>query len=335
MAGPRATAGHDPAVSRDELKAGRDASAAGGGEPTVSRPESVAGGDEAAAGRRPPAGRTGGQPVVSRRREVGGGSARSLLTTVLGEFVLPHGRPVWTATLVDVLAQFGVEEKAARQALARIAAEGWLSSERVGRRVRWSLTKPGRRLLAEGAERIYGFGSGVRRWDGRWLVLLVSVPETMRDLRHKLRTQLSWAGFGSPTPGVWITPHPAAEADARLILSELDLSGQAMSFLANYGALGEERDMVTRAWEVAEVAARYDAFVDDFATLSPDTPDAVLRAQTLLVHEWRRFPFLDPQLPSELLPDKWSGTTATAVFNAKHTQWRAPAQQRWAELATE
>ncbi len=209
------------------------------------------------------------RPVVSRRREVGGGSARSLLTTVLGEFVLPYAKPVWTATLVDVLALFGVEEKAARQALARTAAEGWLSSDRVGRRVRWSLTRPGRRLLAEGAERIYGFGSGERRWDGRWLVLLVSVPETMRDLRHKLRTRLSWAGFGSPTAGVWITPHPGAEADAKLILDELDLSGQAMSFLANYGALGQERDMVASAWNLTEVAERYDAFIAEFAGLSP------------------------------------------------------------------
>jgi phenylacetic acid degradation operon negative regulatory protein len=275
------------------------------------------------------------RPVVSRRREVGGGSARSLLTTVLGEFVLPGGKPVWTATLVDVLALFGVEEKAARQALARTAAEGWLRSDRVGRRVRWSLTRPGRRLLAEGAERIYGFGSGEHPWDGRWLVLLVSVPETMRDLRHKLRTRLSWAGFGSPTPGVWITPHPVAESAAKLILDELELSGQAMSFLANYGALGRERDMVAGAWNLTEVAERYDAFVAEFANLAPSTPDEMLRAQTLLVHEWRRFPFLDPQLPADLLPAKWSGTTATELFNDKHLRWRTPAQDRWTELATD
>lgn len=274
-------------------------------------------------------------PVVSRRREVSGGSARSLLTTLLGEYVLPTDTPVWTSTLVDVLALFDIEEKAARQALARTAAEGWLRSDRVGRRVRWTLTEPGRHLLAEGASRIYGFGSGSREWDGQWLVVLVSVPESMRDLRHKLRTRLSWAGFGSPTAGVWITPHPAAEADAKLILDELDLSPQAMSFLANYGALGSERSMVTSAWDLADVAARYDRFVDEFRDLSPATPDEVLRAQTMLVHEWRRFPFLDPQLPGELLPPKWSGTTATALFGDLHVRWRQPAQQRWSELAAE
>lgn len=274
-------------------------------------------------------------PVVSRRREVSGGSARSLLTTVLGEFVQQADRPVWTSTLVAALALFDVEEKAARQALARTAAEGWLRSDRVGRRVRWTLTEPARRVLADGASRIYGFGSGSHEWDGRWLVVLVSVPETLRDLRHKLRTRLSWAGFGSPTAGVWITPHLSAEADAKLILDELDLSSQAMSYLANYGALGSERAMVERAWNLTDVATRYQEFVDEFTGLTPSSPDEVLRAQTLLVHEWRRFPFLDPQLPAELLPPKWSGTTATALFNDLHARWRTPAQERWSELAAD
>jgi phenylacetic acid degradation operon negative regulatory protein len=274
-------------------------------------------------------------PVISRRREVSSGSARSLLTTLLGEFVLPSHAPVWTSMLVDVLALFGIEEKAARQALARTAAEGWLRSDRVGRRVRWTLTDPGRRLLAEGADRIYAFGSDSREWDGRWLVVLVSVPESQRDLRHKLRTRLSWAGFGSPTAGVWITPHLTAEADAKLILDELDLSSQAMSYIATYGALGSERAMVERAWDLADVGARYQEFIDEFAGPAPSTPDEVLRAQTLLVHEWRRFPFLDPQLPAVLLPPKWSGTTATALFTELHLRWRRPAQERWAELTAD
>ncbi|WP_264081675.1 PaaX family transcriptional regulator [Gandjariella thermophila] len=253
--------------------------------------------------------------------------------TILGEFVLPRGEPVWTATLVNALALFGVEEKSARQAVARTSAEGWLAAERLGRRVRWHLTPPARRLLVEGAERIYGFGSGNRDWDGRWLVVLVSVPETMRDLRHRLRTRLSWAGFGSPAPGVWIAPRADAEADAKLVLDELSLSESAMSFVASYGALGREQDMVAAAWHLDDVARRYDEFIEEFGRLRPRTPDDVLRAQTRLVHEWRRFPFLDPQLPAELLPARWSGTKATALFNDRHVRWRDGARRRWDELA--
>lgn len=252
--------------------------------------------------------------------------------TVLGEYVLPRGQPVWTSTLVDALALFDVEEKSARQALARTSAEGWLVSERVGRRVRWSLTAPGRRLLTEGAQRIYDFGRESHDWDGRWLVLLVSVPESKRELRRRLRTQLTWAGFGSPSSGVWVSPHTSRQTEANRIVAELDI-GAPMSFVASYGEIGDEESMVVRAWDLSELKDRYEDFIDEFTGIQPSTGEAVLQAQTRLVHEWRRFPFLDPQLPERWLPPDWSGANAAELFHRWHAEWREAAQQRWNELA--
>ncbi len=276
---------------------------------------------------------SGATPSVSRRREVAEGSARSLLMTILGEFVLPFGRPVWTATLVRSLGLVGVEVGSARQALARTAAEGWLTSDRVGRRVRWSLTDAGKGLLEEGAQRIYSFGSGESSWDGRWLVVLISIPESMRALRHKVRTQLSWNGFGSPLPGVWISPHTGAAVEAKTILDALALSDKALSFVAEYGALGSQHDMVSAAWDLGEVEHHYEEFIDEFSRLKPRAADDIFVAQIRLVHEWRRFPFLDPQLPRMLLPPHWSGTEATSLFEAKHTEWRETARRRWSQFA--
>lgn len=272
-------------------------------------------------------------PTLSRRRELSGGSARSLLMTVLGEFVLPADEPVWTATLVDVLALLDIEEKSARQALARTAAEGWLESERLGRRVRWALTAQGRRLLETGAARIYSFGTDGPDWDGQWLMILVSVPESLRDLRHRLRTRLTWAGFGTPTAGVWISPRTGAETDARRILTDLALPTTAMSFVGRYGALGEQADMVAAAWDLADVADCYERFIGEITGLAPDSPNRVLRAQTRLVHEWRRFPFLDPQLPKQLLPAEWIGARAAELFTDRHARWQPEATRRWRELA--
>src|ERR1700712_3128590 len=96
-------------------------------------------------------------PPISRRHAAGSGSARGQLFTVLGEFVLPGGGTAWTSSFIDVFARLGVEEKAIRQALMRTAADGWLVSERVGRRTRWTLTPSAHRLLVAGTERIYGF----------------------------------------------------------------------------------------------------------------------------------------------------------------------------------
>jgi phenylacetic acid degradation operon negative regulatory protein len=272
-------------------------------------------------------------PTVSRRREVGHASARSLLMTMLGEFVLPRGNPVWTQTLVSALALFGIESKAARQALARTAAEGWLASERVGRKVRWSLPPPGRRLLSEGAQRIYAFGRDEVQWDGRWLMLLVSVPEAQRDLRHRIRTQLNWAGFGSPAPGVWVSPHASHQAEAQRILDEAGMSATAMSFVASYGEIGSQDALVARAWDLGALEQRYEDFIDEFTGLDPVRGEDVLRAQTRLVHEWRRFPFLDPRLPLRLLPENWSGAKAADLFHTRHADWHAAAQRHWDQLA--
>ena len=272
-------------------------------------------------------------PEVIRRREVRHTSARSLLMTVLGEFVLTAGQPVWTWLLVDTLAGFGITEKSARQALARAAAEGLLVSERVGRRTRWELTPPARRLLSEGARRIYEFGRGERPWDGRWLLLLVSVPESKRDLRHRLRTRLSWAGFGSPEAGVWISPHLGREDEALDVVKELGLAASAMSFTAAFGRIGGQDEMVSRAWDLTALEERYESFLTGFGGLEPAGPAEALNAQTLLVHEWRRFPFLDPQLPHALLPPNWSGAKAAGLFHRKHEEWAPAARQRWEELS--
>src|SRR3954468_8031748 len=118
-----------------------------------------------------------------RRRSVGPPAARSMLLTVLGEYVLPAPHGVWQETLISALGSLDYKTQAARQALARSVSGGWLRTERHGRRARMHLTGEAREMLATGAERIYSFGEPWE-WDGRWLLVLVRVPEERRDVRH-------------------------------------------------------------------------------------------------------------------------------------------------------
>ena len=271
-------------------------------------------------------------PVLSRRRELSATSARSLLLTVLGEFVQPRDEAVWTQVLLDVLGELGVEQKSGRQALARTAAEGLLSSDRSGRRVRWSLTATGSQLLSAGAQRIYSFGSSPAGWDGRWLVLLVSVPESRRQLRHRLRTRLAWAGLGTPAPGVWLSPDPDKQIEVAEVIHELALEEVTSSFVGAFGQIGQERELVAQAWNLAGVEAAYQDFIATFSAAEPSTPRDVLRDQIHLVHAWRRFPFLDPQLPTELLPGGWAGAKAAELFHERHERWDAVARRHWHSL---
>lgn len=275
---------------------------------------------------------TSRQGRAVRRREVGSASARSLLLTVLGEFVLPRGSEVWTATVIEALAALGVEEKAARQALARTAAEGLLESNRHGRRVLWRLTDHGRTLLGEGAERIYGFMRDRHAWDGRWLVLTVSIPESQRQLRHRLRTQLTWLGLGSPVSGLWVSPNAEHAGEVRRVIGDLDLEQQSFAWVGPATGIGEEARVVEAAWDLEDVEERYLGFLADFEQRRAETPAEAFVAQVEIVQAWRRFPFLDPDLPSELLDHDWPGPRAAAMFHDRHARWHRQAQQEWDRL---
>jgi phenylacetic acid degradation operon negative regulatory protein len=272
-------------------------------------------------------------PFVTRRQELGAASARSLLLTVLGEFVHPGGRPVWTSALLELLADLDVAEKAARQAIMRTADSGWIVASRIGRETRWTLTAEGVRLLREGTGRIYGFAAEDRPWDGRWLVLTVAVPENNRALRQQVRTRLGWAGLGASSPGVWVSPRVDREDEARQVLSGLGLGDSAWSFIATAGQVGSERSLVRSAWDLDAIEARYEEFLDLVGTRRPRTDRQALVAQIRLVQEWRRFPLLDPALPRELLPPRWSGNRAARVFRERHAAWAPRAGAAWAELA--
>ena len=266
---------------------------------------------------------------AARRREVGSASARSQLLTILGEFVHPTGRPVWTAALLAALEALGHEEKSARQSLNRTAAEGVLSSTRHGRRVLWNLTASGTALLEEGTERIYGFMRGGRGWDGQWLVLSVPIPETQRRLRHRLRTRLTWLGLGSPTPGLWISPDTSRVDEVRAVVRDLDLEERSTSWVGPAGGIGDQTRVLGEAWDLDDVEEEYRRFLDLFEHRRPGTDHEAFVAQIELVHEWRRFPFLDPALPVELLDHDWPGPPAANLFHEQHARWNLPARAAW------
>ena len=253
-----------------------------------------------------------------------------MLLTVLGEYVLPLPDGVWQETLIGALGAIDYKPQAARQAVARSASGGWLTTERHGRRSRVRLTAQTAGMLRTGAERIYGFGEP-REWDGHWLLVVLRVPEERRELRHQVRTQLAWAGFGSLGGGLWISPRVDREAEL-LEMAGGDPAAEMLAFRAELGELGEPQRLIGDAWDLAGVADAYDEFVARFERLRPEAPEAVFRAQTLLVHAWRKFPFLDPDLPEATLPSRWPRRRAHDVFQERHAAWHAAAQDYFRSL---
>ena len=66
--------------------------------------------------------------------------------------------------------------------------------------------------------------------------------------------------------------------------------------------------------------------------MRPASPAAWFRMQTLLVHAWRKFPFLDPDLPPGLLPRDWPRRRALTLFVDRHERWRPGAAEYFEAL---
>jgi phenylacetic acid degradation operon negative regulatory protein len=257
-----------------------------------------------------------------------GASARAYLLILLGDYTLDEDDAAWTHTVVDALGLVGFEETAARQALSRSAAAGQLAPRRVGRRTRWHLTPAGREALAAAKERLFAKGPE-RDWNGDWLIVLATVPENHRNLRHRLRTSLSWAGFGSLGAGVWLSPHPSHAAEARQALESLGERVHGTLLHARLDDPDERQRLVEQAWDVAELDRQYRSFLGRFTPVRPETPERALAELAHLLYQWRRLLLADPGLPPGLLPARWSGEQARRLLLERHPRWQRMARKWW------
>ena len=263
------------------------------------------------------------------------GSARSLLMTILGELVWPTGQPAWTSALVYVLRGLGVEEQAARQAIARAAAAAWIVPERRGREVRWSLGPRMISIIESGAPRVFSLSDPFSSWDGRWLAALVTIPQSHRSARRPLYSGLTWAGLGNPIPGLWLGPHVERAAEIGRLIDELGLREHTISFVGTAGNIGmSQADIVARGWDLGGLHEHYQQVWEAVAGLSPHDGDEILFAHVRMISEWQELPRTDPQLPEALLPD-WIGRRVARRIEALRAQWTPAVRQRFAVINTD
>ncbi len=260
-------------------------------------------------------------------------SARSVLVTALGELVEPYRRPVRTAALLYVLDGLGFGAHSSRQAVARTGSAGLITSHRVGRETLWSLTDKAHHLFTEGDMRVFSTDIDTTQWDGQWLVLNVAIPESHRSTRKKLYAALRWAGFGNPTPGMWVTPHILRAAEAGKALDSLGLTENSVSFIGTTCAAGiSEEELVRRSWDLAAVEVAYDELLERFDSHRFTTDDELLFAHVELADSLRRMTYMDPRLPEVLLPH-WSGQQAAKRLRDLRAEWTPAAHAHWHRIA--
>ncbi|HTP19210.1 MAG TPA: PaaX family transcriptional regulator C-terminal domain-containing protein [Solirubrobacteraceae bacterium] len=266
---------------------------------------------------------TGGEPL----------QPQDLVVTLLGTYVRPFGRTVWSGGLVMLLREFGFSDGAARAALTRLVRRGLIARVRAGRLVHYRLTARCERLLIEGDGRIFTLGR-LPADLGPWTVLWHQIPEDRRLERTRLGRRLRFLGFGSVQDSVWMSPHDHS-AEVVDLLGELGVADVATVFVARMGDGGAGlAALVARAWDLSGLEDRYEAFCSGFERYlsggaQPISDREAFLVRTRLMHMFRGFAQLDPELPEELAALSGPRTRAAEIFEALYTGLAAASQRHF------
>jgi phenylacetic acid degradation operon negative regulatory protein len=256
---------------------------------------------------------------------------RQLIVSLYGLYAREHGSWLSVAAVVRLMAALGVDEPAVRSSISRLKRRGLLDGRRVDGIAGYALTEVAQEILADGDARIFG-RRRAEESDG-WLLAVFSVPESERDKRHQLRSQLTRLGFGTVAPGVWVAPGHLAE-EAGDLLERRGLAGYVELFRGVH--LGTARDQVARWWDLDSLQARYAEFLDRQGPVRArvvGTPDPVVEHERAfadyvrLLTDWRRLPYADPGLPLALLPADWNGARAAELFAELSARLSGPARE--------
>jgi phenylacetic acid degradation operon negative regulatory protein len=220
---------------------------------------------------------------------------------VFGTYVLPTRRRVWSGGIVQALEDLGFTTAAARISLSRLVRKGFLTRVKEGRRVYLEMSPNLQRVLAEGEDRIFSFGTQ-EPTPGMWTLLSYSIPEDLRAERDRLRKRLTFLGFGSIHDAFWFTPRDRVDVVLR-ILDELRLTRYAEVFRGMPVNSEGIPELVLRAWNGEGLRKLYDAFTEEYSQYRSvgvrqrlSDRDAFL-VRTRAVHQLRQFVELDPELP--------------------------------------
>lgn len=279
-----------------------------------------------AAPRSPPADAAG---PFSRwiRRELASDPPRvtSLIVTVFGDALVPHGGAVWLATLIRLLAAFGVNERAVRTGVFRVARDGWLAAESVGRKSRYRVTPEGAERFARAFHRVYD--SPFEPWAGEWEAVVAHGEGLGPATRRHLRDELHWAGFATFAPNVYLRPARFDGVAARIV-ETLGVARAVTGFCARESDTSDLPGLAARAeavYALPALAGDYRRFLARFSGVADalerdarPSPAQAFVLRTLLVHAYRRVRLRDPQLPRAVLPADWPGAAAYSLCRAIH-----------------
>jgi phenylacetic acid degradation operon negative regulatory protein len=251
---------------------------------------------------------------------------RAALLTLYGDYIRYSGIEIGIGCLIELLSNFDLSEQSVRSAVSRMCQVGLLKARKESRKSYYSLTEHGYKLLNRGTQRI--FTRKNNQWDGKWNIVIYSVPEKRREARDRLRLELNWMGYGPLGEATWISPYDLTK-EVEELAEKLRIKECIQIFQAEHLGTTEPKEIVSRCWDLDKIHQRYANFIEKYRPKLENyivrlkygegfQPSECFVERFNLIHEYRKLPYLDPDLPKELLPENWLRPEAADLFNKYH-----------------
>lgn len=242
----------------------------------------------------------------------------SVVISLFADFVVPHGGAVALGSLVEAGGLTGISEQTIRSSVNRLAADGWLTTEPIGRRSICRLSETAQRRFNTAIPRIYQ--SANELWDGQWHILVANNWKIDNENYTQYVRSLLWSGFGKISENVFIRPKLGNEAVCcdgylrdTILNSMVCFEGNAKGCIQ----ASSIDDLINKAWDLTTVLARYQVFIERYEELLaaiwkfPRIPgEQAFAIRSMMIHDFRRIRLLDPGLPNSLFPVGWNGERA-------------------------
>ncbi len=150
---------------------------------------------------------------------------------------------------------------------------------------------------------------------------------------------MRFLGFGPVQDGTWLAPRDR-EREVAALLDELGVAVHAGVMLGSPAASLDFRSFVGRVWDLDELARRYRAFADEFGPYATEPSHSglddrqALVLRTRLIHTFRQFPSLDPELPERLMASPPDRPEAVRLFHDLYAALGPAAQRHFDEVTT-
>lgn len=191
--------------------------------------------------------------------------------------------------------------------LKKLAKDGYISEIEKAEIPTYKLTKKG---FQEVVLTFPVFRFTQEEWDKTWRILSYEIPEKKRELRDRLRREVSSWGLGPWHRSFWLTPHPIIPYLKELISQEEKAYIQAFE---STHVFGDQNILIEKVWSTSILEKKYrKLFMKWHEVLSKE--DEKVKKMKIIVADYIDIIKTDPGLPKELIGSKWIGFEAINLF---------------------